>query len=166
MSNCSLISESATTDTSAQATGVQLRDLPCQPPSSLGIGISLCRHCSPLLYHFRICNMALCSVKNKSSCSLLTLSAGAGMVDLHEVWKRRVKLVCSAGLLSSAPTTIFMGLGSLCRKLGLKQPPLCPISISSNSMPTGPPLASPGLWDLASGQTCRYSLSLIIWCLH
>ena len=43
------------------------------------------------------------------------------------------------------------GLGSLCRKAWPRHPPLCPISISSNAMPSGPPVAAPGLWGLPSG---------------
>jgi len=52
-----------------------------------------------------------------------------------------VKLVCSAGLVKLRANDHLMGLGSLLQKAWHLPASTCPISISSNSMPTGLPWA-------------------------
>ena len=90
--------------------------------------------------------MARCSVKDRSPCLLLTLSAGAVMVDLfHEVRGKREIGFLGRPVRLRANDHLVGPLARFAESLALTAS-TCPISISSNTMLTGPPLASP--WAL------------------
>lgn len=115
--------------------------------------------CPSILNDLQIASGLLNDLQSAACCSSLRCRDwGSGSGEITSL--RR--------LLSSAPAPSCR-LGSLPRKLGhniLHLSNFDQLQCQADWSSSGSPVASPGLWGLAAGQTCHYPSSLIRLSLH